>query len=111
MNIFKKARRTSPLSKDDVRILLNQKSHGSLSRIESGKRLPSKNIVIGYHVLFGTPLNDLLKSEIEQYQQDLEGFVEVRIGQLLEKGNIMETSECLIFLEHILEHEPKQNNE
>ena len=99
MNIYKQSRLTSPLSIEDVRILLNLRSHATLSRVEAGKQTPNFDIAIGYHVLFNTPLGDLLKGEIERCRLYLESYSELRRDQLLEKGSSMAHADKLIFLE------------
>lgn len=103
MNIYKQARLTSPLSIEDVRILLNQKSHATLSRVESGKQIPSLEIAIGYHVLFKTPLVELIQSEIDRCRLYLESYAELRRDQLLAKGNTMVNANRLVFLEQFEE--------
>jgi DNA-binding XRE family transcriptional regulator len=105
MNIYKRSRLTSPLSIEDVRVLLNQKSHATLSRVEVGKQIPSLEIAIGYHVLFKTPLVELLQSEIDRCKLYLESYSKFRRDQLLERGNMMIHADKLVFLEQFEDEE------
>lgn len=101
MTIFKKARLLSPLTLDDVRFLINHKSWSALSRIEAGKRNPSKEVAIGYHVLFNIPLDELFTREIEQFKVFLEGYTEARVEQLKEEGAGMLSAERIVYLEQL----------
>lgn len=99
MTLLKKARLRSPLSLEDVRVILNVKCHATLSRMELGKRSPSLEVIVGYHVLFNIPIQDLLLREIEQMKTHVEGYVEYRKNQLSEKSNSMAVADRLVFLE------------
>ena len=99
MNLYKRSRLTSPLSIEDVRILLNQKSHATLSRVEVVKQIPSLEIAIGYNVLIKTTIIELLQGEIDRCRLYLESYSKFRRDQLLEKGNTMIHADKLVFLE------------
>ena len=103
MRELKKARLKSPLTLDDVRMLLKQKSWGPLSKIETGKRHPTLDVVIGYHVLFDVPFEKLLKREIEEFKLFLEGYVETRIDEISIKGNGVDLAERIYFLQKFME--------
>ncbi|GAB5417020.1 MAG: hypothetical protein Crog4KO_18870 [Crocinitomicaceae bacterium] len=98
MHPLKKARRGSPLTLDDTRMLLKQKCWGAISRIESGQRYPTLEMLICYHILFDTPLEDLLHREIVDFRLQLEEKAEVRIDEITQKGNSVDFVERIHFL-------------
>ncbi len=100
---LKKARLRSPLTVDDVRMLLKQKCWSSISKMETGKRFPTLDTIIGYHVLFGIPLEELLKREIEQFKLFLEGYAQVRIDEIAEKSNGVNLAERIYYLQKFTE--------
>lgn len=104
MHELKRARKRSPLTLDDVRMLLKQKSWGPLSRVESGKQHPSLEVVIGYHVLFDIPFEELVKRETQEFKVFLDGYVEARIDEITHKGNSVDLAERIHFLKHFTEH-------
>ncbi len=101
MNILRKAREQSRLTLDDVRYLLNLKSWASLSKVEAGKRFPTKEMAIGYHVLFGISLTDIFQSEIDTTKVLLECSVASRIEDVQAKSNGIIQVERLLALEQI----------
>ncbi|MCR9171518.1 MAG: helix-turn-helix domain-containing protein [bacterium] len=103
MHVLKKARKRSPLTLDDVRMLLKQKSWGTLSRVENGKRYPSLEMVVCYHVLFAEPLEVLLKREIEEFRLFLEGYAEARIDEITYQSNGVDLAERIHFLSQFTE--------
>lgn len=104
MHQLKKARLRSPLTLDDARMLLKQKSWGPLSRVESGKQHPSLDVVIGYHVLFKVPLEQLLTRETEEFNLFLEGYAEARIEEISQKSNGVDLAERIYYLKQFSEH-------
>ena len=104
MNIFKKARLQSKLTLDDVRYLLNLKCWGSLSRIEAGKHYASKEIAIGYHVLFGIPLEALFQKEIEELKLFVEDYAASRIEDVQAKAYGVDQVDRILALKHLQEH-------
>lgn len=103
MNVFKKARQKSRLTLDDVRYLLNLKCWGSLSRLEAGKRQATKEVAIGYHVLFDVPFEAMFKSEIEHFKLFSEGYAESRIEDVQSKSQGIDHVERILSLKEIAE--------
>ena len=101
MSVFKKARERSKLTLDDVRFLLNLKSWGSLSRIEAGKRPVTKEVAVGYHVLFGIPFEDIFKTEIDQHIPFLGEYAQSRIEDMQSRKNGIDHVERIVTLEQI----------
>ena len=104
MNILKKAREKSKLTLDDVRYLLSLKSWSMLSKVESGKCFPTKEIAIGYHLLFGISIHDIFQSEIDGTRILLEGYAESRIEDMHAKTNGITQVERILALEQIKEN-------
>lgn len=104
MHDLKKARKRSPLTLDDARMLLKQQSWGPLSRVESGKQHPSLDMVIAYHVLFNTPFEELVKRETQNFKLFLEGYAEARIDEITQKGKGVDLAERIHFLKQFTEH-------
>lgn len=104
MNIFKKARLRSKLTLDDLRFVLNQKNWSSLSRVEAGKRLASKEMAIGYHVLFGIPFEAMFQKEIDEVKLFAEDYAASRIEDVQAKALGIDQVERVLALKQIQEH-------
>lgn len=105
MRELKRARQRTLLTLDDVRVLLKQRSWGPLSKIEAGKRPPTLDVLVGYHVLFGVPVEELLMREIEQFRNTLEHRAEARIEEISSKGNGVDLAERIYYLQKFTSHE------
>lgn len=104
MHELKRARKRSPLTLDDVRMLLKQKSWGPLSRVESGKQHPSLDVVIGYHVLFNIPFEQLVARETQDFKVFLEGYAEARIDEITHTSKSVDLAERIHFLKQFTEY-------
>ncbi len=104
MNIFKKARLKSKLTLDDVRYLLNLKCWGSLSRVEAGKRYATKEMAIGYHVLFGVPFEALFQKEIDEMKLFAQDYAASRMEDVQAKAHGVDQVERLLSLKQIHEN-------
>ncbi len=105
MTIFKIIREKTKLTKGDVQRLLGLKCWGSLSRIEQGKRLVTKEIAIGYHVLFGLPFEEIFKQEINQTQKYALSEAPALFDNLKGANNTIDQVERLLSLQKLQEHE------
>ena len=101
MNILKTIREKTKLTIGDVQQLLGLKCWGSISRIEQGKRPTTKDIAIGYHVLFGLSFEEIFSKDIER----AENTVRLQLPRLIEdlKGNqnAMDVIERLVSLQNL----------
>lgn len=102
---LKQARQRTPLTLDDVRVLLHQRSWGPLSKIEAGKRSLTLDVLVGYHVLFGVPVETLLVREIGQFRNTLESRVEARIEEIASKSNSVDLAERIYYLQKFTKYE------
>lgn len=59
-NKLKQYRTDAHIGLKDVATLLNSDS-GNLTRYENGKRPPTSEILLTYHILFGIPIVELIK--------------------------------------------------
>jgi len=58
-------RKQHRLTQSDLAYLLNLKDNSSISRCESGRRSPSVDILLGYHLLFDTQLGSFFVEQRE----------------------------------------------
>ena len=66
----------------DVSQVLGCSSYHTISRIERNERTPSLEMVIGYHLLFGTPVTELLPPEFDAYSSGIRERVKARVLEL-----------------------------
>jgi transcriptional regulator with XRE-family HTH domain len=64
-NLLKKCRKESNFVLQDVATLLDI-DPGNLTRYESGKRLPTPEVLLTYHILFGASLIELMQPLYER---------------------------------------------
>jgi len=91
-------REMSPLILDDMRLLLNYKSWSGLSRVERGKQAPSLEVIICYHLMFGVPMDSLLKYEIQRLKRKLRNMILKRLETLKTKELEVSTQDRIKFL-------------
>lgn len=101
MNILKVIREKTKLTKGDVQRLLGLKCWGSLSRVEQGKRLTTKEIAIGYHVLFGCSFEDMFSKEIKRTKETVQAELPLLIEDLKGTNNAIDVIERLVSLEEL----------
>ncbi|MFV0571726.1 MAG: helix-turn-helix domain-containing protein [Xanthomarina gelatinilytica] len=69
-HILKQIRTGAEVTQQDVAFLLNMDT-GSLARYENEKRIPTPEILLLYHILFGIPISDLLAPQLKRVKQNL----------------------------------------
>lgn len=86
-NHLRTYRKETPLILSDVACLLGLKDNTLLCKSEKGHRQPSLDMVLGYHILFVTPL----LSYFDALRADLKKEMEQRIPPLIEnlKGKFL----------------------
>lgn len=70
MHILKQVRSQAEVTQQDVAFLLNI-DKGNLARYETGKRSPTPEILLMYHILFGVPVSELLSPLLERMREQL----------------------------------------
>lgn len=71
INHLRSYRKRTDLTQYDIAMLLQWKGNTLVSRSEKGFRSPSLEMVVIYHLLFDTPLDDLIANHIEVYKEQL----------------------------------------
>ena len=64
-HLLKQIRSQADVMQQDVAFLLNIDT-GNLARYETGKRSPTPEILLMYHILFGVPISELLSPLLKQ---------------------------------------------
>lgn len=67
---LRQVRTDADVSQQDVAFLLNMDT-GNLARYERGKRTPTPQILLVYHILFGVPISELLSPLLKEVKQSL----------------------------------------
>ncbi len=69
-HLLKKIRTDANVTQQDVAFLLNI-DKGNLNRYETGKRNPTPEILLIYHILFGVPISELLSPQQKKIREQL----------------------------------------
>lgn len=69
-HILKQIRTGAEVTQQDVAFLLDIDT-GNLARYENEKRMPTPEILLLYHILFGIPISDLLAPQLERVKRNL----------------------------------------
>ncbi|MBV7270712.1 helix-turn-helix domain-containing protein [Winogradskyella luteola] len=67
---LRQVRTDAEVTQRDVAFLLNMDT-GNLARYERGKRMPTPQILLMYHILFGVPISELLAPLLKEVKQSL----------------------------------------
>lgn len=101
--LLKTIRESTPLLVKDVCALLGMKHWGSLSRIEAGKQAPSLEVVLSYHVLFGTSLEQLFEYELARIREQLRKGIGRHTKDLVASVRNIDVHERMNYLTRIYE--------
>jgi transcriptional regulator with XRE-family HTH domain len=82
INLLRKCRRESNFVLQDVATLLDI-DPGNLARYESGKRLPTPEVLLTYHILFGASLIELLQPLYKKVKSNMKQRSQRLIPQLI----------------------------
>jgi Helix-turn-helix. len=69
-HLLKQIRTDADVMQQDVAFLLNIDS-GNLARYENEKRIPTPEILLMYHILFGIPISELLSPLLKNVKKKL----------------------------------------
>ncbi|MDH7448452.1 helix-turn-helix domain-containing protein [Aquimarina sp. 2201CG14-23] len=69
-HLLKDIRTGAEVMQQDVAFLLNIDT-GSLARYENEKRIPTPEILLMYHILFGVPISELLSPLLKRVKKNL----------------------------------------
>lgn len=69
-HLLKQIRIGAEVMQQDVAFLLKLDT-GNLARYENGKRIPTPEILLMYHILFGIPISELLSPLLKQVKENL----------------------------------------
>lgn len=69
-HLLKQIRTDADVTQQDVAFLLNI-DKGNLNRYETGKRSPTPEILLMYHILFGVPISELLSPQLKKIREQL----------------------------------------
>lgn len=90
-NYVRTYRKRTALSQDDVAFLLGGEAGTSVSRHETGGRLPTLEVALGYQVILGAPVGDLFAGILH----GVEANVRTRAEELLTRLDEVEDSAVL----------------
>lgn len=89
---FRTVRLRSGLTQSDVAFLMGWKQRNLISLLETRAREPSLNIIVGYRVIFGAQLRDLMPGRICDVRRSVKCRASMLLPQLkaLPKSPIVE---------------------
>ena len=83
-----KFRKQTDITQSDMGFLMNRRDDIHICRAETGKRTPSIEMLLVYHLLFNTPIDSFLQIQKDDVIEDLI----VRVGLLIHKLKQMEAT-------------------
>ena len=69
-HLLRRTRSDADVMQQDVAFLLNIDT-GNLTRYEKERRMPTPEILLTYHILFGVPISDLLSPLLKKVKKNL----------------------------------------
>ena len=69
-HLLRQIRTDANVTQQDVAFLLNI-NKSNLNRYETGKRSPTPEILLMYHILFGVPISELLSPQLKKIREQL----------------------------------------
>ena len=102
INHLRSYRKNSTLTQYDVAMLLQLKGNSIISRCEKGFRNPSLEMIAIYHLLFDTPMQDLIANHIEVGKELLILRIPILIKEIEDSDSVKDIQGRVIFLKAIL---------
>lgn len=91
INYLRTYRKQTHITQSDIAFLLNKENGSNLSRCEKGKRSPSIEMIMLYHLLFDTSIVLLLSKQRDVTKQNLIN----RVSLLIENLKQQESTESI----------------
>lgn len=85
-NYLRAHRKRSALSQDELAFLLGCNGSARISRYERGKQTPHLRLVLGYELLFRTPVRELYGGEAVKVKDNLRKRAKILIRRLKKAG-------------------------
>jgi transcriptional regulator with XRE-family HTH domain len=82
VNYLRTYRKQTQITQSDIAFLLDKEDNSNLSRCEKGKRSPSLEMIMVYHLLFNTPVISFFTNQRDAVKQNLIRRITERIEQL-----------------------------
>lgn len=82
VNYLRTYRKQTQITQSDIAFLLNKEDNSNLSRCEKGKRSPSLEMIMVYHLLFNTPVISFFTNQRDTVKQNLIRRITERIEEL-----------------------------
>jgi transcriptional regulator with XRE-family HTH domain len=89
VNYLRTYRKQTQITQSDIAFLLEKEDNSNLSRCEKGKRSPSLEMIMVYHLLFNTPVISFFTNQRDAVKQNLIR----RIAELIEDLERQEPTE------------------
>ena len=71
VNYLRTYRKQTQITQSDIAFLLDKEDNSNLSRCEKGKRSPSMEMIMVYHLLFNTPVISFFTNQRDAVKQHL----------------------------------------
>lgn len=95
-------RKRSRLTQSDVAFIMNLSDYSNLSRCEKGQRIPSIEMILVYHILFGAPLETLFEKQKLTLHTDILTRIKRLLEDLRPKDKVPKIAARISFLESVL---------
>lgn len=89
INYLRTYRKQTQITQSDIAFLLGKEDNSNLSRCEKGRRSPSVEMIMVYHLLFNTPVLSFFTNQREAVKQNLI----LRIKELVENLKQQDSTE------------------
>lgn len=101
-NYLRVYRKRSPLTQGDIGFLMSFPDYSNISRYEKGQRTPSIEILLVYHLLFNTSIEQFFEPNLEIVHSNLLERMENLIVDLKNESSIQNNSSRIKFLELVI---------
>lgn len=101
-NYLRVYRKRSPLTQGDIGFLMSLPDYSNISRYEKGQRTPSIEILLVYHLLFNTSIEQFFEPELEIIHANLLERMEKLIVDLKKDSSVLNNSSRIKFLELVI---------
>lgn len=99
---LKTYRKQTQLTQSDMAFLLCRKQNGGICHAEGKHKTPSLQVLLLYHIVFDTPLEQLVQPHKETIHSLLKERLPLRIGSLKESKPTERKQSRIAFLEKTL---------
>ena len=95
-------RKSSPLNQSDVAFIMQLPDYSNISRWEHGQRTPNVDVLFVYHLLFGTPVENLLDQQKGNTNKVVIERIKLLLAELQARNPSQKVTRRVVFLESVL---------